>query len=372
MTGRELMPATTREQGVLRRERSQVLRLIALGIAIVAALAVALGATLSAAQAAPVGALKQFRVPTDNSQPRHIAVGSDGNLWFTEGNEVFTPGPDPNGGGTTHHNIGRITPTGEITEFRIEEGIGPTQCFCLPNDIVQGPGDVLYFTTNNPGLGRITTGGEILPFVAPDNTLANGSGIAAHGDDIWYADSNNGSLWRYDTTGPDTGFTQFPVPQPSDVAVDEARIVRFAATSDQAIGRLDPATGNATLTPTVNLVPRGITVAADGDVWFSARFVPQGVGELDTAELAPDTNDVREFPLTDNPGPQDIAASPADGSVWFTQVTEGNIARITDEGVITEGKVVRNSEPFGITVATNGNPWYTMMSANKIARLTPN
>jgi streptogramin lyase len=194
----------------------------------------------------------------------------------------------------------------------------------LLNDIVQGPGDVLYFTTNNPGLGRITTDGEILPFVAPDNTLANGSGIAAHGDDVWYADFNNDSLWRYDTTPPDTGFTQFPVPEPSDVAVDEAGIVWFAATSDQAIGRLDPATGNATLTHTA-LVPRGITVAADGDVWFSARFVPQGVGELD-----PDTNDVRDFPLNDNPGPQDIAASP-DGSVWFTQTTKGNIARIHGE-----------------------------------------
>ena len=346
--------------------RPSALSLIALAVASVAALAVVLGATLSAAQAAPVGKLTQFKVPTDNSQPRNITVGSDGNLWFTEGNEVFTPGPDPDGGGTFHRNIGKITPAGAITEFRIEEGIGPTQCFCLLNDIVQGPGDVLYFTTNNPGLGRITTGGEILPFVAPNNSLANGSGIAAHGDDIWYADSNNDSLWRYDTTGPDTGFTQFPVPEPSDVAVDEAGIVWFAATSDQAIGRLDPATGNATLTPTVNLVPWGITVAADGDVWFSARFVPQGVGELD-----PDTNNVREFPLTDNPGPQDIAASP-DGSVWFTQTTEGNIARITDAGVVTEGKVVRNSEPFGITVAPNGNPWYTMMSANKIARLTPN
>jgi streptogramin lyase len=55
--------------------------------------------------------------------------------------------------------------------------------------------------------------------------------------------------------------------------------------------------------------------------------------------------------------------------VWFTQSTKGNIARITDAGVITEGKVVRNSEPFGITVAPNGNPWYTMLEANKIATL---
>ena len=78
-----------------------------------------------------------------------------------------------------------------------------------------------------------------------------------------------------------------------------------------------------------------------------------------------------EIPLT-NVGPQDIAASP-DGSVWFTQTTKGNIARITEVGdsiEITEGKVVRNSEPFGITVDPNtNNPWYTMMEANKIATL---
>src|ERR671911_2168147 len=357
MIGREVMPATTQEEGARWRERSQVSRLIALGFAIVAALAVALGATLSAAQAAPVGALKQFRVPTADTEPRSITKGSDGNRWFVEGN---------NDSVLESPAIGQITPAGEITEF-------PVNCsFCSLSDIVQGPQDILYFTSNEPILGRITTSGVFLePIPMPETDLLAGE-LAVHGDDIWITDFNNDSLWRYDTTPPDTGFTQFPVPEPSDVAVDEAGIVWFAATLDKAIGRLDPATGNATLTPTVNLVPRGITVAADGDVWFSARFVPQGVGELDTAELTPDTNDVREFPLTDNPGPQDIAASPTDGSVWFTQTTEGNIARITDAGVVTEGKVVRNSEPFGITVATNGNPWYTMMSANKIARLTPN
>jgi virginiamycin B lyase len=74
---------------------------------------------------------------------------------------------------------------------------------------------------------------------------------------------------------------------------------------------------------------------------------------------------VTTFPLT-NVGPQDIAASP-DGSMWFTQTTKGNIANVNNAGVITEAKTVRGSEPFGITVAANGDPWYTMMSANKIA-----
>src|SRR4029453_6176933 len=54
----------------------------------------------SAAVAAPIAALKQFKVPTANSQPRAITNGSDGNRWFTEGTE-FTSAPA---------KIGRITP----------------------------------------------------------------------------------------------------------------------------------------------------------------------------------------------------------------------------------------------------------------------
>jgi streptogramin lyase len=47
----------------------------------------------------------------------------------------------------------------------------------------------------------------------------------------------------------------------------------------------------------------------------------------------------------------------------------GNAARITNAGVITEGKAVKGSGPFGITVAADGSPWYTMMAANKVATL---
>jgi virginiamycin B lyase len=327
------------------RARSQVLSLIALGIAIVAALAVALGATLSAAQAAPVGTLKQSRVPTADTEPRSITNGSDGNRWFVEGNlDSVLESPA----------IGRITPAGEITEF-------PVNCsFCSLSDIVQGPDGILYFTSNETILGRITTSGVFLaPIPMPESDVLAGD-LAVHGNEIWITDFNNDSLWRYNVT---TGqFTQFPVPEPADVAVDSGGRVWFTAPLAPAgIGELNPSTGAVTMTP-IQLTPRQLTVATDGDVWFTARFTPQGVGELD-----PDTNNVREFPLT-NVGPEGIAAS-SDGSVWFTQTTKGNIARITDDGVITEGKVVKNSEPFGITVAPNGDPWYTMLSANKIATL---
>jgi streptogramin lyase len=306
----------------------------------------ALGAALfllltGVAQAAPIGALKQYRVPTADSAPRYITNGSDGNRWFTESSEFTQP------------NIARITPAGQVTEF------GPACEFCILNDIVQGPGDVLYFTSNDPFLGRITTAGAFLapvPMPASDAVAGN---LAVHGNEIWITDFNGDNLWRYDTV---TGaFTQFPVTEPGDVAVDAAGSVWFTAPLEPGIGRLDPQAGAVTLTPTQG-VPHQITVAMDGSVLFTERFTPQGVGRLDPA-----TGTVTEFPLT-GVGPEGIAASP-DGSVWFTQTTKGNIARIDASGAIAESKVVKRSEPFGIAVDPGGDPWYAMMSANKIGEL---
>ena len=298
----------------------------------------------TAALAAPAGMLKQFKVPTADSQPRAITSGSDGNRWFTEGTE-FTGAPA---------KIGRITSAGAVTEF-------PVDCNgCIITDIARGPGDTLYFTSNDASLGSINTAGQQLASVPLPNSSALGGNLAVHGDDVWITDFNNDSLWRYNITSGQ--FTQLPVPEPADVAVDGLGTVWFTAPLDGAIDRLDPATGTVASTDAGGLIPRELAVATDGQVWFTARFTPQGVGRLD-----PDTNPhvVTTFPLT-NVGPEGIAASP-DGSMWFTQTTKGNIASIDNAGVITETKTVRGSEPFGITVAANGDPWYTMMSANRIA-----
>ena len=107
-------------------------------VLLAAAMSALLGGT---AQAAPFGALKQHRVPTADSQPRAIVDGSDGNRWFTLGTE-FTNAPPA---------IARITPSGAVTEFR------PPCETCIVTDLVQGPDGVLYFSSNEAFLGRITT-----------------------------------------------------------------------------------------------------------------------------------------------------------------------------------------------------------------------
>ena len=313
----------------------------------------------SAALAAPVGTLKQFKVPTANSQPRAITNGPDGNRWFTEGTE-FTSAPA---------KIGRITPAGSITEFAPDVAAGCN--VCIITDIAQGPGGMLYLTSNDPTLMRfdVATQSFQTPVQMP-NTSALGGNLAVSATDVWITDFNNDVVWRYHLA--DGQFTSFPVADPADVAVDGAGNAWFTQPGDvnapgtSTIGRIDAATGAVTTTPTTDgsttAAPRSITVAADGQVWFTARFTPQAVGRLD-----PSNNSVTLFPVA-NTGPSGIAAAP-DGTVWFTQETKGNAANITNAGVITEGKAVRGSGPFGITVAPNGDPWYTMMAANKIATL---
>src|SRR5262245_59133725 len=94
-------------------------------------------------------AFKSFRIPTANSQPREIVLGSDGNMWFTESELNVS-------------QIGRIDGNGNITEFVV-----PTR-FSQPSDIVSGPDGALWFTAPSgfPDffIGRVTTDGQFTGF----------------------------------------------------------------------------------------------------------------------------------------------------------------------------------------------------------------
>ena len=320
-----------------------------LGVTIVAVLVW----TAGSAVAAPGVRLKQFRVPTANSQPRAITNGPDGNRWFTEGTE-FTAAPA---------KIARITPSGVITEFA--PGVADGCNDCILTDIASGPAGILYATSNDPTLIRfdVTTGTFQPPIQMPDTSALAGN-LAISGEDVWITDFNNDMVWRYRISSGE--FTSVPATNASDVAVDAAGNAWITEPDTSTLGRIDAVTGAVTRSPTsdgsTTVAPRAVAVATDGQIWFTARFTPQAVGRLDPA-----TGSVTLFPVS-NTGPQGIAASP-DGTVWFTQETKGNIANITNAGFITEGKVVKDSGPFGITMDSNGYPWYTMMSANKIGTL---
>ncbi len=87
--------------------------------------------------------------------PNSIAAGPDGNVWFTN----HTTRSLPNVG--TPPGIGRIAPSGEITEYR-----AGLRYASSPDGIVAGPDGSLWFTDR-----ELHAIGRIVPSSAPANTF---------------------------------------------------------------------------------------------------------------------------------------------------------------------------------------------------------
>jgi virginiamycin B lyase len=85
----------------------------------------------------------EFPIPTPDSEPSGIVTGSDGNLWFTEG-EGNKIGRITTTGGPTDY-IGRMTTAGALAEFPI-----PT-LEAAPLGITTGPNGNLWFVESGGG-----------------------------------------------------------------------------------------------------------------------------------------------------------------------------------------------------------------------------
>jgi streptogramin lyase len=247
---------------------------------------------------------RQFSV-TWSSEPQGITAGPDGNIWFTE---------------KSGNRIGRITPTGTVTEFAVPTAHG------YPDDITTGPDGNLWFTEGNVNkIGRITPTGTITEFTLP-SAYGDPYGIIAGPDgNIWFTKRNAKKIGRITPTGT---ITEFSIPE-----VDSSR-------------------------------PEAITAGPDGNLWFT-KSGPSKIGRITTAGT------ITEFVVpTADSAPWVITAGP-DGNVWFTETFGNKIGRITPTGTITEFTLPSTgSLPAGITAGPDGNIWFAEYGVNKIGELS--
>ncbi len=157
-----------------------------------------------------------------------ITAGPDGNLWFTENNA---------------NRIGRITPTGAITEFDLPN---PTSA---PTHIIAGPDGALWFTElRGSRIGRITTGGAITEFAIQ--------------------------------------FTGTNIPRPHDIALGSDGnlwvTMEFGGPPGNNVTRVTPAGVMTSFPfPRNNVVAQHIVAAADGNLYFTCF----GTNELGRVNL---------------------------------------------------------------------------------------
>ena len=291
-------------------------------------------------------AIAEFPVPPPTSEPYGITAGPDGNLWFTEG---------------TSSQIGRITPTGQVTEF--SAGITPDGS---PTGITAGPDGNLWFTEEDPSqVGRITPTGQVTEFAAGITPGSDPYGITAGPDGIlWFAEEGNG-IGRITPSGHVTEFTVGITPggEPRAITVGPDGNLWFTEFGGR-IGRITP-TGQVTEFSTgipLNSFPDSITAGPDGNLWFTEL-----AGRI--GRITP-TGQITEFSAGITPfGPKGITAGP-DGNLWFASIQD-QVGRITPTGQVTEfsAGITPGSYPIGITAGHDGNLWFTESGDGKIGRL---
>lgn len=222
-----------------------------------------------------------------------IVAGLDGNIWFAE---------DANGVA----RIGRITPTGKLTEYALPPDSSPIA-------LAAGPDGIAFVGHSTPRLGLVSYMGKV-------------SAIDFKTDiDIKsVAYDSSGSLWYAGCDGV-------------------GRFTRSHTVRDYLVE--GGCNGEA-----------GVSVARGGLAWFSAGG---HIGYVDAS------GEMRLFkPLY---VPTSMTAAP-DGNLWFVNRRANLITRITPQGAISRFSTTFGDSPGDIAVGPDGNLW--VCGTTKIVRIT--
>jgi streptogramin lyase len=275
-------------------------------------------AAIKVGRITPTGQVTEFTPPAGgDAAGSAITAGSDGNVWFAAGG--FSPA------------VSRITPDGQITTFYVGSGLGSV------GGLTAGPDGNVWFTLSiylgGEKVGFITPTGQVTAFSIPTNVRFGGVGSITTGPD--------GNLWF---------------------------------THDRTL---------ATITPTgvlrdhmVDNVGSALTTGPDGNLWASGPGYDPLTGRLagDFIQRISVSGSVTTFSVGtfSESRPSIITAGP-DGNLWFVEPDSNEIGRITPAGQITLFPAPTPcSQPTGIAAGSNGNVWFTEGGSRHIGEIVVN
>jgi len=293
----------------------------------------ALAALCAAPNAAASFTGIDYPVPTTNSTPEGIALGSDGNLWFTE---------------ESADKIARVTPAGVVTEF------STSTTDVHAGAITAGPDGNLWFTEMGANaIGRITPSGTVTEFTVP-LAGAQPTGITAGPDGrLWFTEHAKSRIGRITTSGTFLAPFKLPVANsPNEITAGPDGNLWF--TESGGIGSVTP-TGTIHQYPdgVTPSNPQGIAPGSDGNLWF--------VDQSDRVYRSTTSGTITQFPVpTTSSGPTMIAPGP-DGNLWYTESFANQIGQLSTSGsTLTESPTpTAGSTPFGVWPGPDGNIWFT-------------
>jgi len=300
-------------------------------------------------------------------QPGSITDGPDGRLWFTDDG-------CGGGGGPGICQIGAIDTSGTITEYGASE-LGSTY---VPDGIVTGADCNLWFTENTGRyIGRMTPTGTLTQFptgLAPgDNQSDENDGIALGPDgNVWFiVDTDPATIARITPSGTITTFGAGlnPGAVPNFITAGSDGNLWFTDVGTHAaIGRITP---EGVITEFSAGLPDGsspqeIAAGPDGDVWFSDRGTDTIGRVTPSGTISEDVTG-----LVQNAGPAGLALGP-DGNLWFADASwYAGVGMVTPSGTATEWQDGQSgSVPDFIAAGPDGNMWFTDYSLPAIWKVT--
>jgi virginiamycin B lyase len=287
--------------------------------------------------------IHEWAVPTKGAHPHDPAVGTDGALWFTEQMQNKIGRLDPKSGtfkeyslnladsgphglvsdrkgniwftGNFKGYIGKLNPrTGKVTEYKIPDPKGED-----PHTAVFDGNGVLWFTLQTANMiGRLDphTGKIDLRTVPTNDSHPYGIAINSKGVPI-FCEFNANKLAKID---PQTmEITEVTLPtgvRPRRMAIDANDRIYFTDFSGGNLGRLDAASGAVKMWPSPGgdrSAPYGITITADGMVWYSES----GVKPNTIIQFDPKTEKFARANIPSGGGTVRNMAATSDGRVYI-------------------------------------------------------
>jgi streptogramin lyase len=235
-----------------------------------------------------------------------------------------------------------------------------------PNTIVVGKDGALWFGEGGIGtgkIGRIAPSGAVTQFSLPTHDKPDDLTIDTHGN-LWWTDYTTPAKVAKMT--PSGTVTAYPLPESNSsnygIAADKAGNVWFTESAPKRIGKISESGAITEYALPAASSPRGITLGPDGNMWFGGyqnyigRITPAGA--------------VTEFPVSKTTEPVSVASG-SDGNVWFTDYVDHKVGKITTTGIVSEYALPAGSEPVRIAPGPEGDMWVTEQgSAHKIRKLT--
>jgi streptogramin lyase len=274
------------------------------------------------------GTITQFATGFGGSpNPVGIAKGSDGNVWFNDGNCT----------------IGRISTSGALqSSVVIPPGTG-----CFMTQMTQGPdGNVWFLAPTLNAVGYVDSGLTPHVFTIPTGSAINYflDGITAGPDNaVWFSENHANKIARIPTN-----------------ATSGSQITEYTV-------------------PTSSSDPLGISLGSDGNLWF-VEFNSNLYAKITTSGV------ITEYPGVVNPADfanMVVIASGPDGNMWIPQ--GGGVVRFNPSNPTTAAIPLFNdtaqTDDHGIVAGPDGNMWFTgdgsaggggfNPTADEVAKFTP-